>query len=175
MSTRIWLNATATQSLTKTDKKKWDKDVYTLDGVEVETDDKSGEKYISIYADPNDPAASMPVIARKHVKRVSYTDKYYEGFRTDGIYRHKGATARVETIEQTHTAFGANDVSITERYQTLSISAGSMRTLREIYSKVRTGELKPVADWGTSLPMLELRQKQAEKPAPAKDEVVQTE
>lgn len=172
MSTRIWLNATATKLLTKADKKKWDKDVYTLDGTEVESDYKNGEKYISIYADPNDPAASMPVIARKYVKRVSYAANYNEGFRTDGIYRHKGATARVETVVKINTAFGSNDTSTKERYQNISISAGSIKTLREIYSKVRTGVLKPAEDWGVDIYELERRQAE-KKTAPADQTNVQ--
>lgn len=171
MSARIWLNTSATKSLVKTDKKKWDKDVYTLDEVEVVTDESSGEKYISVNADPLDPAASMPKVAHKHIKRVSYTDKFFEGFRTDGVYRHKGATARLETVEDSE---GYGEARFDRRYQRISISAGSIKTLREIYTQVRQGKLKPTEDWGVGLHELEHRERQAALKA-AGGETAQTE
>jgi hypothetical protein len=158
MSTRIWLNASATASLVKTNKKKWDKDVYTLNDVEVVADEPSGQKYISVNADPLDPAASMPIVARKHIQRVSYSDKYFEGFRADGLYRHKGATARVETVESSE---GYGEARFDRRYQIISISAGSIKTLREIYTQVRQGKLKPAENWGVGLSELERRERLA--------------
>jgi hypothetical protein len=161
MSIRIWLKMTATQFVGK--------------AYNVETDNKSGGKYISIYADPNNPAASIPVITRKYVKRVSYTGKYYAGFRTDGIYHHKGATAHVETIENINRPYSDNDRTTEEKHQNISISAGSIKTLREIYSKIRTGELKPTEDWGVNTYELEQRRRRAEekKAAPAEGEPLQ--
>jgi hypothetical protein len=167
MSARIWLKASATRSLVKIDKQKYGKDVYSLDEVEVETEDSSGKKYISVNADPLDPAASLPTVARKNIKRVSYTEKHFEGFRTDGIYHHKGAKARVETIEDSE---GYGETRFNRRYQNISISAGSIKTLREIYTKVRSGELSPTEDWGCSLGEIERRKHEAEETKTARTE-----
>lgn len=151
MSIRIWLKPTATESLTKMDKQKYGEDVYTLDGVEVETDKTSGEKYINVSADPSDPTASMPRVARKHIERVTFISRFYENFHLDGIYKYKGATARLEVVVHYGGGYGPDDPRYEERDQTISISAGSVRTLREIYSKIRTGELEPVEDWSVSV------------------------
>jgi len=164
MSTRILLKKSADESMTKTEKRKWDKDVYLLEGVEAVADETTGEKYIVIHADPLDPAASMPRVARKYIKRVTYTEeKYFEGFRTDGVYKLRGATARVDTIEVVHAPGwqNVNDTTTISRHQTISISAGSIRTLREIYTKVRQGTLKPVEDWGAHLSEVEHRERRA--------------
>lgn len=157
MSIRIWLSAAGTKAVETEEKTRGSSgesyEVYHLDDFEVDTDKSSREKYINIYADPLDPTASMPRITRKYVKRVSYTDKYFEGFRTNGIYCHKGATARVETIEDTVGGFG--DDLFERRYQTISISAGSIRTLREIYAKIRSGEMKVEQNWSACQHQLE--------------------
>ena len=176
MSTRIWLKSSAEKSLNKSEKKKWDKDVYTLEnGVEVVADDTSGEKYVVVHANPLDPSASMPRVAHKYIKRVTYTDhKYYEGFRTDGIYKLKGATAKVETVENYSRPYHDHDNGHLERYQSLTISAGSIQTLREIYTQVRQGKLKPSEDWGTHLVTLEQREREAVQKA-AEVEASQTE
>jgi len=44
-----------------------------------------------------------------------------------------------------------NDVGAVETWQDIQISAGSVKTLREIYAKIRSGYLKPAEDWGTPL------------------------
>ena len=165
MNIRIWLTSGADRAIeTKQEVAKYRdnkmEDISRLNGLEVKSD-PSGEKYIELYADPLDPATSVPTIKRTYIKRVSFVDKYSAGFRTDGIYRLKGATARVETNRSFHGGFDKGQLE--ETYQYISISAGSIRTLREIYTQVRQGKLKPAEDWGTGLPMLELRQQQAAK------------
>jgi hypothetical protein len=160
MSIRFWLNANAEKATETKQEKKFGEmqDVSYLGDLEVR-DDKGGAKYIDLYADPLDPASSMPTIDRKYVKRVSFVDTYHEGFRTDGIYKLKGATARVSTQRRFHG--GLDTEQEEEVYQQISISAGSVKTLREIYSKVRKGELKPDEDWGVSKYELERRERQA--------------
>lgn len=161
-TTRIWLKASATNSLVKADKRKWDKDVYILNEIEVVTDESSGQWYVSVSADPLNPAASMPTVARKYVRRVSHESKYFEGFRIDGIYRHKGATARVESIQADE---GYGEARFDRRYQRISISAGSVKALRDIYTQVRQGKLKPAEAWGTDLSELEYCARQADAKA----------
>jgi len=177
MAIRIWLTSGADKAIeTKQEKQHHDKmkDVNRLNGLEVESDE-GGEKYIDLYRhDPIDPTSSYVLsIDRKYIKRVSFVDKYHAGFRTDGIYKFKGATACIETKRTFHGGFDKEQLE--ETYQNISISAGSMRTLREIYTQVRQGKLKPTEDWGTGLPMLELRQQQAAKKTATSEDRTQTE
>jgi hypothetical protein len=160
MSIRFWLNATAEKATeTKYEEKSSGgmRDVSYLGDFEVK-DGSGGAKYISPSVDPFDPASPMPTIDRKYIKCVSFTGTYCEGFRTDGIYKLKGATARVTTSRIFHSAMRLGAEVKEEAYQKISISAGSVRTLREIYSKVRKGELKPDEDWGISKRELALRE-----------------
>ena len=162
MTFRIWLKKTVEQSLENEQGQKCNAEedgASYFNGVVVETNKASGERFITIYADPLNPTASMPRIDHKHVKRVSWSDKYFEGFRTDGIYRYKGATARVETIKDTD---GVGETLFERHYQEISISASSIRTLRVIYTKVRTGELKVEQDWGAYQHQVEARKHAAE-------------
>lgn len=163
MSVRFWLNAKGKEALETERKLKHGEmqDVSFLDGIEVRTNDKGGTEYIECYVDPFDPASSMPSIDRKYVKRVSSVDTYREGFRTDGIYKMKGATARVTSERGFHRGGSFDNEVHVDYYQQISISAGSVKTLREIYSKVRTGELKPVEDWSVPPHELEHREHRA--------------
>jgi hypothetical protein len=121
----------------------------------LRVDTENGRKYITLNGDPNDPSTVFTNVPRRFIRQVTFMDNFYKGFRTDGLYRHKGATARVETRES-----GGNMGAV--QHQNISISAGSIRTLREIYSKVRAGELlKPNIDWAIS--ETDLTQREAEK------------
>jgi hypothetical protein len=146
MSLRIWLTAAGSKAIETKQETVYGKikEVRRLEKLEVRSDEGSDD-YITIYDDPLDPASAIPTVARKYVKRVSFIDKLFAGFRTNGIYKFKGATARIETVEDTG-GLGINQFN--RRYQTISISAGSVKTLREIYIKVRAGELRPKHNWG---------------------------
>jgi len=161
MSIRIWLKATAEKAI-ETKQKMYAGnmvDAFYLDGVEVKTDETSGEKYINVYADPSDPADSMrmPRVARKHIKLVTFVTKFHKSFRLDGIYKYKNATARLEVVTHYGGGYGPNDPRYEEQYQEVSISAGSVRTLGEIYSKIRTGELEPEQNWSVDQRELEFQ------------------
>lgn len=161
MTVRIWLTAAAAKAVeTKEEPKPFTTskmhDVSRFNGFEVKSD-QAGAVYIDFNVDPFDPASYVPNIGHKYIKRVSFLDKYFEGFRTDGIYKLKGATARVETEERYISAGNLHESGHEERYQNISISAGSIRTLREIYTLVRQGKLQPTEDWGTDLQVLEER------------------
>lgn len=149
MSLRIWLNTKGTKAV-KTEKKTRDDNSehedHHLGDLEIKTDHRGRGMFAHFYhTDPTNPVHSMPIIDRKFVKRVTYTGKYFEGLRADGIYRHKGATAHLQTVEKSE---GFGDRVFNRRYQEISIVAGSIRTLREIYTKVRSGELEAEEDWG---------------------------
>ena len=138
------------------------KDVDYLNGHQIE-DDGSGSKYIEVRTDPTNPASSVPTtIDRKYVKRVTFVGTYYSGFRTDGVYKFKGATAHVVTLHRIHKGTNYEGKAIEkEVYQQISISAGSVRTLREIYSAVREGELEPCENWSISQSALNYNEHQA--------------
>lgn len=148
MAVRFWLKTSAHELVREVSRTGY-ANSHTLDGMEVETDRKSGEKYINFYVDPINPGVILPVIASEYVKYITYIASYHAGFRTDGIYRYKGATARVETTPMHRDS---NQGGGQEYRQDIDISARSIKTLRDIYSKIRTGELKPEENWGTFVP-----------------------
>jgi hypothetical protein len=102
---------------------------------------ESKEPFLYIQ-DPMDPSATLPNIPRRLVKRVTYQGSYLEGFRPNGLYKYKRATARLETKVRGH-----RDNPFRE--QEIHISGGSIRTLREMYSKIRAGDADVVCleDW----------------------------
>ena len=132
-----------------------------FEGLEVKSDD-AGNRYVELD-DPLDPAAVTPAIHSRFIRRVSYKGRYREGHRPDGIYKWRGATARIETQRD---VYPSREYSQTDRYQNISISAGSIRTLREIYTKVRAGELRPTADWSiTEGEIIAQREREVNAPA----------
>jgi len=159
MSIRIWLSAAGVDSLDAPQEGR--ADILKVGDANLRVDTENGCKYVTLNGDPNDPSTAIPAIERKFIRKVTYVEKYYRGFRTDGLYRHKGATARVETREHHHSF---EDVTI-ESHQNISISAGSIRTLKEIYSKVRAGELKPESDWAISQAAIDRREFEAKQAA----------
>ena len=159
MSIRIWLNAAGVKALEPPQQGR--ADLLKVGESSLRGDTENGFRYVTLTGDPNDPSTVLTNVPRKFISRVTYVEKYYTGHRTDGKYRHKGAVARVETREYHH---GHANITI-ERFQNISISAGSIKTLREISSKVRAGELKPDPDWAISEDGIARREREAQKPA----------
>ena len=159
MTIRIWLNAAGEKALEAPVQGR--ADLLKVDERKLRVDNENGCKYVNLNGDPNDPAMVFPTVPSKFIRQVTYVEKYYAGFRTNGLYRHKGATARTDTQERYH---GHTEITL-ERWQNISISARSIKTLREIYSKVRSGELKPEKDWESTEANLARRQREAQKPA----------
>lgn len=139
MNTRIWLKKSAKAG-----------DDGKIANLKVESDEKSGGKYLTVYIDPTNPAMRMPAVPSKDVRAITYTHQYFVGFKQDGLYQTPRASARVETYKHLHTPDFGNltDCSIEQVSQNISITASSLRALREIYSKIRTGELKAAEVWG---------------------------
>ncbi len=140
MSIRVWLNSAGEKALEQ-------REPNVTSPLKVgdrllRADMENGHKYVYLVGSPNDPATVFPQIPRKLIRKVTFVDRFYVGFRTDGVYTHKGATARVETRKNYR---GQGDQL--EVYQEISISAGSIRAVTEIYKKIRMGELKPCANW----------------------------
>lgn len=146
MSFKIWLT---TKAGAQTNPQPGEKE--KLYGATVETSKESGGKYISLYLDPIDPNVDMPRFEHKHIKAVTFSDKYHEGFRPEGMYRHKGGRAMVRTKVDVHNPYCGNqqDTTSIERYQVISISAKSIKTVREIYTLIRQGKgkLEPTEHW----------------------------
>ena len=120
-------------------------------GFKVFEEHVGGQRYISLSVDPLNPTVDTPTFPKGTVRRVTFTHKYFDGFRNDGIYEHKGATARLELTQKIRSASTLEDVSRLEIFQEIQITAGSIRTLRQIYTKVRSGEIEPSEDWGSPL------------------------
>lgn len=74
---------------------------------------------------------------------MTYLGSHNVDLRQSGTYHFKGAVATVKT-EEKHR--GHADI-VVEKVQLVSISAGSIRTLREFYHKFRSGELSPIEAW----------------------------
>lgn len=161
MATRIWLSAKGVKSVQATDKEEFGKCVSTLgeNGPRVETDNVNGEMYINIHGDIMDPTVSLPRIAHTLIKRVTYQGKIRDGFRTDGFYRAKGATLRVETGMEIHGTYAMQAQPIREDYQTISISGGSITSCQFIYNGVRNGSIRIESNWG--LPQYQLPKPEA--------------
>jgi hypothetical protein len=144
MSMKIWLTAKAVSQAVGTGA---DSKLY---GTKVETSKESNGRYVTLYLNPIDPAVDMPRFPRGHVKAITFcSDKYYHGFRHEGVYQLKGAKALVKTEVHIHNADWDHkqDASTIARYQEISISAGSIKTLREIYTQIRQGKLQPTETW----------------------------
>jgi hypothetical protein len=159
MTYRIWLTESAKETFVTTQEKKYGemKEITRFSGHEVLFETGSRSPYVQLWGDPVDPTQELPTFPKGSVKKVTFLSKYPVGFRNDGIYRHKGAVARVEMSRRFHTPMSDKDFAHLEEYQEIQISAGSIRALREIYTKVRSGVLKPSEDWGavTKQPTLE--------------------
>jgi len=141
MSIRVWLNSAGEKALEQ-------REPNVTGPLKVgdrllRADMENGHKYVYLVGRLNDPATVFPQIPREFIRKVTYVDRYYKGFRTDGVYQHKGATARTDTKKNYH------DQQV-EVYQEISISAGSIRAAAEIYNLVRSGELKPAENWESS-------------------------
>lgn len=151
-SMKIWLTAKAVAQPTThtcgfTDRQPGEK--VKLYGRPVETSESSGGKFINLYLDPTDPAIDMPRFVRGQVRVITFTSSYHEGFRPEGMYIHKGAKAKVQTVVNVQSPnFGNNaDTSSIERRQEISISAKSIKALQEIYTLIRQGNLQPTEKW----------------------------
>lgn len=150
MTVRYWLSKAAEGKLVTKQEKKYGemRDIRRLDGIEVGTE--GGANYIDFYVDPSDFVSPPPTIGRKFFKKITFVDTYHVGFRKDGIYKYRGATARVVTERRFHGRCYEHETK-EEVYQKISISAGSFETLRQIYSKIRSGALEPTENWGASM------------------------
>ncbi|MDP2930693.1 MAG: hypothetical protein Q8N56_03770 [bacterium] len=115
--------------------------------LEVKTDGDSGRKYISVYEDPSNPASEIPSIPEELIEKVTIKDYHiYQGFRTEGIYRHEGAVLMLKIHIEIERDFKGGGMERLE-WQDVSISAPSVETLKAIYTMVRQGKLKPEEDW----------------------------
>lgn len=138
MSTvRVWLNKAAVQKLGKDTEGRGD----FLNGLFLAKED--GMSYILLSGDVTLAGTQIPEIPRKYIKCVTYQGSHQDGIQPSGVYVFKGARATVTTSER----YKGHAHIVTERVQFISISAKSIRTLREFYGKFRRGALEPTEDW----------------------------
>ena len=155
MTYRVWLTKAAEADFVtamETECRE-EKGVVRFQGLKVLTDNLTGKPYISVNLDPIDPTVELPTFPKGSIRKVTFTGKHFDGFRNDGVYRHKGATVYLKIVHnlKTPSVHNTEDVTHLEIYQEVQISAGSVRTLREIYTKVRAGEIEPSEDWGSPM------------------------
>ncbi len=146
MSLRIWLNARGVKELGPPVSGR--ADILKAAGQETRVDAEGTNKYAGTMLDVMDPSTLVPRVLHRYVKHVSYVGKWFEGFRADGIYYDRGATARVETVVE---LMGFRDNRELMTFQKISIRAGSVSGIRKIYSKIRLAQLEPVEPWGLTL------------------------
>jgi hypothetical protein len=156
MTIRVWLTKAAETHFTdagEVSNVQSKAHVAMFNGFKVFEEHADGKRYISLSFDPLNPTVELPVFPKGSVRKVTFTGKHFDGFRNDGIYNHKGAVARLETTRKIDRPFvnSQKDVSYVMITQEIQVSAGSIRTLREIYTKIRTGEIKPTEDWGAPM------------------------
>lgn len=151
MTYRVWLTKAAKVGFKTTTEKRYgtEKEITRFCDLEVYTENTNAAPYISIERDPIDPTVEFPVFPKGSVRKVTYIGKHFDGFRNDGVYHYRGATARLETTQKLHTPSSMEDKSHLEVFQQIQISARCVRTLREIYTKVRSGTIQPTEDWGS--------------------------
>ncbi|MDP2860186.1 MAG: hypothetical protein Q8N98_00565 [bacterium] len=117
-----------------------------LGDVKADTSRNAGRKYISIYGDVFDPTTDVPNIPDELIEKVTYKDRIYRGFRTEGVYRHEGAEMVVKTEVKVHSEMMADTIE-REEYQEINVSAPSIEALKAIYTLVRQGKLAPEENW----------------------------
>ncbi|TSC84774.1 MAG: hypothetical protein G01um101413_158 [Parcubacteria group bacterium Gr01-1014_13] len=110
----------------------------------------SERNYIDTDLDFLDPATEDPSLSLADLIDEVAVEKYRIdcGFRTDGVYNHKGAALIAQTREQLYGVPAENPVCLERMiWQEISIRALSVEALRAIYSQFRQGLLKPTEDW----------------------------
>lgn len=155
----IWLKDDAEAELDKL------KEQGLLENTHVQTKRGTGKKYITIHDDPMDPTSDDVSFLAPLTEKVTFKSTIHRGFRTDGIYRHEGATLLVRTQIRVHSELMCHNIE-REVSQEISILAPSVEKLKAIYTLVRQGKLAPEENWGddalaTSIPAAD----EAETPA----------
>jgi hypothetical protein len=139
MLTCFWLK----KDLTLEDRERFNRfDIYTCP--------ISEQNYIDTGLDFLDPATPDPSDDLADIIEEVTVEKYRIdcGFRTDGVYNHRGAVLVVQTHEQVYGTPSENPTQIERMiWQEISIRAMSVQALRSIYSKFRQGSLQPTEDW----------------------------
>jgi hypothetical protein len=110
----------------------------------IEKDRVSGRQYIRIYDDETEADSIHPEIKRR-MKKVTLREEIYAGFVADGVYRLGKAQMTVKT-ERKFLHSGDYSVEV-ETSQQLIVSAPTLKTLKRIYSRVRSHQLEPAEKW----------------------------
>ena len=157
MTLRFTLSKAGIKNLESKQKKVFGgtEEVKILQGYTVEVTD-TGSSYVTLYLDPNNPSAESPNLNPDYFERVTFKGEYESGFRLEGIYNLKGAVARVETQTNVINRYGGGEARI-RRVQNIDISARAVEEIKEIYSAIRSGKLKPAEDWESAeMPVQEI-------------------
>ncbi|MGC9968681.1 MAG: hypothetical protein ABSC29_03045 [Minisyncoccia bacterium] len=134
----IWLTAKGEETLRQL------KTEGRIGELKIETHRNSGLRYVPVSDEITDPTATL--IPQSVIDHVTLDGRIQEDLRPQGIYVRGGATAQVETVRNVVGGYGNNSPMV-DRYQMVRVVAKTVRAARAIYSKVRSGELKPKHNW----------------------------
>lgn len=106
---------------------------------------RTGTKYVDVYGGIDEPIVGVPSIPKELIERITLKDSIHRGFRTEGVYRHNGATLVVK---------GSSYWSGLDKIECQDITAGAstISALVAIYTLVRQGKLSPEENWGERTP-----------------------
>lgn len=110
----------------------------------LQKDSSSNKRYVSIYEDICDPIASIPNIPKDIIERTTLKEHIICGFRTEGVYHHKGTVLLVKSgVKHSMRSY---DDSL-DKWQDIMASAPNIAALKASYALLRQGKLVPQENW----------------------------
>lgn len=119
--------------------------------VKVEFDNKTGKFHLDIRDMvitplPNIPQDCIALVTLMGEIRTS------SAYRRQGVYRHKGAEAIVETKQRVRGGDGLDGPSVVEEWQEIRVSGPSIETVKNIDRRIRNREEEPEEPWDDGKP-----------------------
>lgn len=106
----------------------------------LQTDEPTGMLYWDVY-EAQGPNPLVDLIPAGLVHLVTHCERIYTGFQRDGVYRLNGAELRLTT------EIGARWEGAEREVQVALIKGPSIKSVLDIYTRVRQGKLSPAEDW----------------------------
>lgn len=128
MTTRLWLKTSDKLPVEKSKDGRYD----ILENFFVFSE--NGLRFVALNGDIMEPSTPLPRFPAKYISTVTYRGRIYSPLIRVGFYTYKGATARIETVFETEG----------RAWQEISMRGGSVRTLRDLYQRIRMEQIKPI-------------------------------
>ena len=125
--------------------------VKELGYIKVEFDKNTGKFYLDTGEMVITP---MPEIPADYVALVTLLGEIRtsSAYRRQGVYRHEGAEAIIETKQRVRDGGRLNDPSVLEEWQEIRVSGPSIETVKNIYHRIRNREEEPEDPWDDGKP-----------------------